>query len=239
MKIISVLLIAVCLFSCKSKPKQQADAPPAASTSNKQVEAKAAGQEPAHRDTMEFMAYIDGGDYSWLTAKKENEILKFVNDANEDRSLLRGDVVDIVWLQDTISIAGDDERAEPADWITTVKKIKNGKAAQFRKDYGKQLTYYSSEENNYTREYLNEIYQVVEYYLANSGNELIRQMVKHKEEIQYSIEQKKTEDKEYTVLGIGGKSDYHVTVAQWLYYDSENKKIFEYDLPADNLVEFR
>lgn len=84
----------------------------------------------------------------------------------------------------------------------------------------------------------NELYLIAEYYIANSKNELLRTIILNKEKVEYSVEQQQRNGKEYTVLGVGTVSEGSVTKAQWLYYDAENKILYEYDLPNDELVVF-
>ena len=116
--------------------------------------------------------------------------------------------------------------------------VVNDKVSVFRKNYGKEIYYNYSNAFNYTKEYLNELYLIAEYYIANSKNELLRTIILNKEKVEYSVEQQQRNGKEYTVLGVGTVSEGSVTKAQWLYYDAENKILYEYDLPNDELVVF-
>ncbi|SDD89331.1 hypothetical protein [Niabella drilacis] len=61
-----------------------------------------------------FTGYNDDGDYTQLSCRNGNDHYWFVNDKNEDRTLLRGDLVNVQWVEDTIYIAGDGERPELA-----------------------------------------------------------------------------------------------------------------------------
>lgn len=116
--------------------------------------------------------------------------------------------------------------------------VANDKVSIFWKNYGKEIYYNYSSAFNYTKEYLNELYLIAEYYIANSKNELLRTIILNKEKVEYSVEQQQRNGKEYTVLGVGTVSEGSVTKAQWLYYDAENKILYEYDLPNDELVVF-
>ncbi|WP_235992210.1 hypothetical protein [Taishania pollutisoli] len=187
----------------------------------------------------EFVSYNDNGDYMLLNAKKENQLYGFINDNNDDRSLLRGDVCEIQWKEDTIYIAGDGERPELADWVISIRKIKDGKSSAFRKTYKKELLYhYRSDETDYSESYLDELYLLVEYYIANSTNTLIRSAVENREQLEYSIEEQVKNNRSYTVFGIGSTSEHSFHPVQWLYYDNEKDLLYEYDLPADKLVKF-
>lgn len=186
-------------------------------------------------DNFEFICYDDNGDYMLLNAKKGNEIYNFFNDSNKERNLLRGDICKIHWEKDTIEIDGEKQIEH---WISNVKKIQDGNVAKFRKKYKKKLKYHWHEDNNYSQNYLDEIYLVAEYYIANSKNELIRQTIKDKNQIEYSIEKRTENNRDYDLLGIGYMFEHRFTVMQWIYIENVNYRIFEYDLPNEKLTEF-
>lgn len=190
-------------------------------------------------DTFEFESYNDQGDYMLLYTKAGKEPSLFINDRNEDRSLLRGDVCEIIWSKDTIYIAGDGDTPEIADWLLKIKKVKDGAVSRFRKKYGKSLKYHYTNEG-YSQEYLDHLYLSAEYYIANSKNKLIVSALKSSEQIEYSIEEREENGRHYDVLGIGRTSmERHFSIMQWIYIDVENHKIFEYDLGNEELVEFK
>lgn len=76
-----------------------------------------------YTDTVEFIAYNDDGDYQWLYVKKSKDTLILVNENNYDRSLLRGDEIEVQWKMDSIWIAGEGERLDFAEWLTSIKKL--------------------------------------------------------------------------------------------------------------------
>lgn len=116
------------------------------------------------------------------------------------------------------------------------KNSQDSKISKFRKNYGKEIYYNYSGDFNYTQSYLDELYLLVEYYIASSKNELLKSIISNKDKLEYSVEQQQRNNKEYTVLGIGTVTEGRVTKAQWLFYDAENKILYEYDLPNDELV---
>lgn len=118
------------------------------------------------------------------------------------------------------------------------KSSQDSKVANFRKNYGKEIYYHYSGDFNYTLAFLDELYVIAEYYIANSKNELLKNIIDSKDRLEYSVEQQQRNGKEYTVLGIGTVTEGRVTKAQWLFYDAENKILYEYDLPNDELVVF-
>ncbi len=118
------------------------------------------------------------------------------------------------------------------------KNSQDSKVSNFRKNYGKEIYYNYSGDFNYTQSYLDELYLIAEYYIANSKNELLKNIIENKDRLEYSVEQQQRSNKEYTVLGIGTVTEGRVTKAQWLFYDAENKILYEYDLPNDELVVF-
>lgn len=197
-----------------------------------------AKKDSLKQDTIEFVSYNDDFDYSQLNGKKGKEEITFVNDKNNDRSFLRGDVIAIEWKNDSIYIAGDGETPQNAQWIVSAKKIKDGNVSKFRKDYGKQLKYLLSKENQLSESYLDHLYQLAEYYIANSKKDLVKLSVKNKEDLAYSIEKQTKDNIEYYVLGIYTESEHKMNTFQWIYIDPENDKIYEYDLPNDRLRHF-
>ena len=195
---------------------------------------------PFHTDTLTFIEYNDDGDYFYLYAENDKELFGFINDKNEDRSYLRGDIIEVNWKKDSIYIAGDGEAAYIADWVVSTKKLKDGKSSNFRKTYKKQLKYNWSKENNYTESFRDQLYQLVEYYIANSQNELIKSAVANKEQLEYSIEEQKRDGKEYTMIGIATISEHKTNTIQWLFYEyTDARKLYEYDLQNDKLIEFK
>lgn len=118
------------------------------------------------------------------------------------------------------------------------KSSVDSKVTNFRKNYGKEIYYNYSGDFNYTQSYLDELYLIAEYYIANSKNALLKNIIENKDRLEYSVEQQQRNNKEYTVLGIGTVTEGRVTKAQWLFYDAENKILYEYDLPNDELIVF-
>jgi len=187
---------------------------------------------------MEFVDYNDDGDYFSLSAKKKDKMFSFINDGNSDRSLLRGDLIEINWKKDSISIAGDGETKVQAERIVSVKKLKDGHVSLFRKNYPTALKYTWPQEEQYSKSYLDKLYTLTEYYIANSGNTLLKQQIKTKGELSYSIEKQRRQNKEYVLIGIATINDQHAETVQWLYFDNEEDLLYEYDLPQDRLVKF-
>ena len=174
-----------------------------------------------------------------LNAKKGNDIYGFINDKNGDRSYLKGDLIEIKWKKDTIYIAGDGETPEIAEWIISTKKIIDGNVSIFRKTYKKQLKFNWSKENNYSPSYLDKLYLLVEDFIVNSKVETIKLSIKNKDQLEYSIEQQSRNGKEYTVLGISYIFEHKLNTLKWLYYENENQRLYEYDLPNDKLIELK
>ena len=197
-----------------------------------------AAKDSIKKDTIEFISYNDDFDYSQLNGKKGKENIDFINDNNNDRSFLRGDLIAIEWKNDSIYIAGDGETPQNAQWIVSAKKIKDGNVSKFRKEYGKEIKYHFSNEDQLSGSYLDHLYILAEYYIANSNRDLIKLTIKNKQDLAYSVEKRSREDKHYYVLGIYTESDHKINTFQWLYIDPETDKIYEYDLPNDRLIYF-
>lgn len=237
MKKTALLSVLAFCFSCNSgaenkNPKDIAD------PETEKIQQIVTEKDSLQRDTIDFVSYNDDFDYAQLNGKKEKEEVSYINDQNNDRSFLRGDLIAIEWKNDSIYIAGDGETPQNAQWIVSAKKIKDGNVSKFRKEYGKQIKYYHSKEDEISGSYLDHLYKLAEYYIANSNKDLIRLHLKNKEELAYSIEKRNKNDKEYYVLGIYTESKHKINTFQWLYIDPETDKIFEYDLPNNRLIYF-
>ncbi|KAA5538034.1 hypothetical protein [Paenimyroides baculatum] len=139
----------------------------------------------------------------------------------------------LVLLSSCCSSISDKNKKTAADSADVSKEV-----SDFRKNYGKEIYYNYSGEFNYSQKYLEELYLKVEYYVANSKNELLKNIIANKNRLEYSVEQQRRDEKEYTVLGIGTVTEGRITKAQWLFYDAENNILYEYDLPNDELVIF-
>ncbi|MDR6968160.1 hypothetical protein J2X31_002175 [Flavobacterium arsenatis] len=233
-KLIIFFLTVFALQSCKEKTQKSPKVKPQEKVEIQNKQPK----KEIFKGTFEFISYDDNYDYMLLNARKDKEIYGFVNDRNNDRTLLRGDICEIQWEKDTIYIAGDGDTPEIADWLVSIKKIKDGNVSKFRKEYKKQIKYHWHEDN-YAQNYLDEIYLLAEYYIANSKNKLISNAVQNKENIEYSVEKRTENNRDYDALGIGFMSEYRFAVMQWVYIERENKKIFELDVTNDELVEFK
>ncbi|WP_316847087.1 hypothetical protein [Pedobacter psychrodurus] len=233
-----ILLVCSCV-SCHSNSERK-NRPIVSKTVEKSVPSTKINKvEPVSNGTMEFVSYNDDGDYFLLNAKQKEQTFSFINDSNDDRSLLRGDIIDIAWKKDSIYIAGDGETRVEAERIISVKKIKDGNVSRFRKDYPQPLKYTWPQEEHYTKSYLDKLYILTEYYIANSSNALLKQQIKKKGEISYSIEMQTREGKEYILLSIAAVTAEHAEAIQWLYIDNDTDLIYEYDLPQDRLVKFK
>lgn len=204
----------------------------------KEIQQIAVEKDSLQRDTIEFVSYNDDFDYSQLNGKKGKEDINYINDQNNDRSFLRGDVIAIEYKNHSIYIAGDGETPQNAEWIVSAKKIKDGKVSKFRKEYNLPIKYHYSKENEISSSYLDHLYKLAEYYIANSKKDLIKISLKNKEQLGYSVEKQKKDEKEYYVLGIYVEFEHKVSPFQWLYIDPETDRIYEYDLPNDKLIEF-
>ena len=241
-KLIPLLILAFVLLSCENKTDKQKSTPTQKSAKTDTISIS----ENLHKDkntkvfkdTFVFEDYNDNGDYMLLNAKKGKNFYGFINDNNDNRSLLRGDICEIQWKKDTIYIAGDGETPEIADWLVSIQKIKDGNVSKFRKEYKKEIKYHWFEENNYAQNYLDELYLLAEYYIANSINKLIKSAIQNKDQLEYSIEKRTENNRDYEVFGIGYTFEQRFTTMQWIYIDKETKQIYEYDLPNEKLVAF-
>lgn len=89
---------------------------------------------------------------------------------------------------------------------------------RLEKDIKKLLKYNWSEESKNSQSYLDKLYLIVEYYIANSQNEELKSCVASKQQLEYSIEEQIKDKKEYTVVGIAFVFEHRVNTIQCLYY---------------------
>lgn len=235
---LTLLLFVFVMVSCRPKDKVQSNpvVKPAdqADTSHN----KLSNTNSIQHDRLEFPRYDDDGDYFQLMAKKGNELFVFLNEQSDDRSLLRGDTIDISWKVDTIEIPGDGGSKMAADKIVSLAKVANGNVSKFRSTYKYPLHYTWAKDEHYSQSYLDKVYQHVEYYLANTNNLLIGDCIKKRRKLSYSIEQQHRDEQEYTMIGISTTSEHHVNIIQWLYLNAAENSCYEYDLAADSLIKF-
>lgn len=233
-KIVAFSLLIYCI-SCSPGPEKNKDKK---TVRKKEIQQIAVEKDPLQRDTIEFVSYNDDFDYSQLNGKKGKEEISYINDQNNDRSFLRGDLIAIEYKNDSIYIAGDGGTPQNAEWIVSAKKIKDGKVSKFRKEYDQPIKYHYSKENEISSTYLDHLYKLAEYYIVNSKKDLIKLFVKNRNALAYSVEKQTKENKEYYVLGIYTESEHKINTFQWLYIDPETDTIYEYDLPNDKLIKF-
>lgn len=235
MKSATVFLFLAFSVSCTpTEPKNKPTDKPEYQTVRQIITKK----DPIYHDTIEFVSYNDDFDYSQLNGKKGKEEISFVNDKNNDRSFLRGDIIALEWKHDSIYIAGDGDTPQNAEWIVSAKKIKDGNVSKFRKEYGKPLKFLYSKEDEISDSYLEHLYAFAEYYIANSEKNLVKLSINNKDELAYSIEKRNRDNKEYYVLGVYTEFEHKTNTFQWLYIDPETDKIYEYDLTNDKLIYF-
>ena len=194
-----------------------------------------------YSDTFEYFDYDDEGDDFSIDAKKNGKIFPLIDNEFNDKNYARGDLCQIEWKIDTMRPAGDETQLWIQYYANKITKIKDGAVSVFRKKYTKPLRYTYSEEN-YTSHTLDDIYRMVEYYLANSKQENVKHFINDPyAELTYSIEERKWDGQTYIVIGIGNESVNEEGIAtkftfQWLYIS--DCIIYEYDLPNDKLVKF-
>ena len=194
--------------------------------------------EEVYDDTVEFINFDGNGDYALFTVQKNKKLISFYTDLADAKTFKRGDILDVAWKMDTIYEAGEGEKLEFAEWLVNAKKVKDGNVSLFRKKHSKPIKYYSEKED-FTADFKDYLYEQVEFYLANSNNELVKSAIKDpKADLSYSIEEKDRDGRSYILLGISNDFEHHTNIIQWLYLDNENRKLYEYDLPNDKLVQF-
>ena len=198
---------------------------------------KSEDPKPVQHSLMDFVAYEDDGDYFQFIAKKGDSVLNFINSEVTARDLNRGDLIQVSWKKGSITVAGDGDAEVPADLLVAVDKVRDGAVSKFRKSYGKKINHNWAPEESYSDGYKDKIYRIVEYYLATTQNELLKHHIRKQEPISYSIEEQNRGGRAYTMIGISGGQN-QASPVQWLYIDSENYRLYEYDLANDELVAY-
>lgn len=192
-------------------------------------------------DELIFNIYNDNGDYAIVDFIKNNAKLDlYYNTEQFDFDSLqfnKGDVMQVTWKMDSVWIAGEGDKLEMAEWLVNIKKIKDGKVSLFKKNYKKELNIIYEKE--FTKDGMDYIYKTIQYYLANTNNELVKTNLNNKNaNLVFMIESDFERNKEfYTHIGIATSHENHTQVFQWLFL-SEDEKLFEYDLPNDMLIKF-
>ncbi|AQX84726.1 hypothetical protein ATB97_02895 [Elizabethkingia bruuniana] len=234
--LVAALLIVSCKKNEGSVPSETAKPDSSAvmaSDSIKVDHPKSTGQ----MITADFYGYEEIGDYLYLLIKDNGKTESFVAQA-VDKDLNRGDLVEVKWKKGHIEIAGDNDRKEDRKMLVSVKKIKDGALSLFKQRYTKPVKYTFGQDLDLSNEERDDIYNNVQYYLANTRNKLLLLHLKNNEELTYSIEERNEQGKDYIVLGLGIEFENRFSVAQWLYIDQRNGDLYEYDLPNDKLVPF-
>ena len=134
--------------------------------------------------------------------------------------------------QESASQSSSETNAAATEAVEAVEPTENIDASAEQ-----ELTYHWSDDS-YSQAHLDSLYILAKFYIAHSESDLIKAAVKQNEQLEYSIEQQTYKDKTYDVLGIGHTSENRFTVMQWIYIDTNTRKIYEYDLPNDQLLEF-
>lgn len=187
-------------------------------------------------DTVTFVQYNDDGDYFFMLVQKNNSSYPLIYDWENSGAydFHRGDVLQVTWKNDTITIAGDNESREVAAKALTARKIKDGAVSKFRKQHPNPLKYTYTED--LTDSFRDKLYLLTEYYIANSKDPLVALMAKNpKAAIQYSIEKQQRDSKEYYAIGISNGTSENKAIFHWLYIDPEEMTLYDYDLPNDKL----
>ncbi|MEO6177186.1 MAG: hypothetical protein ABIP27_18680 [Flavobacterium circumlabens] len=193
-----------------------------------------------YTDEVEYVDYDANGDYALFTIKKGNEVVALQTNFEGSDQFSRGDILKITWKMDSTYIAGEGEKLDFTEWLINAEKVKDGSVSLFRKKYNKPLKYSWAEKEEYSKDFKDYLYTLVEYYLANSKKELVKAHLQNTDtEFVFSIEDRQKDGRAYTVLGIANELENHTSMIQWLYLDSETRKLYEYDLPNDKLIEFK
>lgn len=202
-----------------------------------------------YTDTVVFEQYMDYGDFDRFHVMARGKNLYPINNG-DDRSLNRGDIAILEWGVDSIWIPEAPNDKWLSEYSKNIRKIKDGKLSLYKKKYPQPISYHYDDDINdkYTKEDFSEIYDLVQYYLANTKNSLAISDIESQSDslkIQYSIEEQERVENgnkvTYTVIGLSVYFEYHDSIFQWLYLKQNDygyRDIYEYDLPNDTLILF-
>ncbi|WP_166925132.1 hypothetical protein [Flavobacterium poyangense] len=251
----TLVLVALLLFSCKNEKTTPSETALKTNTNKEKQVATPSQQEnfssairpgeqlnkgKEYSDEVEYVEYDDNGDYNLFTIKKGKETVALHTNFEGADKFLRGDILEITWKIDSTYSAGDGEKLDFTAWLIKSKKIKDGSVSLFKKKHKKPIKYYWAEEQEYSTSFKDYLYTLVEYYLANSKKELVKVNLQNPDaNLVYSIESGDKDGRSYTILGISNEFENHTSIIQWLYLDTETRKLYEYDLPNDQLIEFK
>lgn len=130
------------------------------------------------------------------------------------------------------------KNTENQTYKTDTLKQKDGAVLTFKK-YDKPLVKMMRDQTNYSDAYKNRIKKIVEYYLANNNQSLIRfQMQKPDSQLGFSMEENDWENVNYTQVGVFNKVGSNASTLQWLFYEPKSQKLYEFDLNKKKLAEF-
>ena len=228
------------LAACRSKPPKAAERSKSLidSNSGQTTHRPSSGTIANQSANLNFIEYLDDGDYFQLLAEKNKDTFVFINDIDSGRALLRGDHIQVKYKDSTLTVAGDNDSPMPASILVSIKKTGDGPVSLFRKGYGKKLKYTWPADKEYSSSYLDKIYLITEYYLSKTKNPLLQMAIRNRQELTYSIEPHERNHQHYTMIGIAPVGPNGSLVVQWLYIAEDTNRLYEYDLPEDKLLPF-
>ncbi|MFB9080557.1 hypothetical protein ACFFLS_20700 [Flavobacterium procerum] len=253
MKFFYVPVLLLLLASCNQKEKNDSAAnrdsikiKPASKPTVVQSKFKSAlkpGEDleihKIYSDVVEFVDYNTDFDYYFIDVKKNGELIG-LNTNSDDIAFNRGDILEVKWKIDSIFIAGDGGTLEFTEWLVDAKKIKDGNVTLFKKKHPKPIKIYEGENDSLSDSYKSYIYTIIEYYLANTDNEVLKENLKDPIiNLIYWIEDGEKNGRSYTVIKISDDLENHSNIIQSLYFDNESRKLYEYDSSNDKLIEFK
>lgn len=193
------------------------------------------------KDTLIFKEYNDDGDIALFFVQEGKKSWPMVFKAKKEPSkdLLRGDIIEVLWKVEEIkNIDGD--LMENNQVLLDYSKLKDGKVHALRRTYPNLLKYVKYPDLQLTDAFLAYLSAYLEYYLAYSNQPLIKEILKEKDQAKmiYQIDEITFEGRPYMVIGLGTDNDNKQNILEWLYVDNENRKLYEYDIINQRLIEF-
>lgn len=193
------------------------------------------------KDTLIFKEYNDDGDIALFYVQEGNKSWPMVFKAKNEPStdLLRGDIVEVVWKKEKLRNM-DNDLMDINQVLLDYSKLKDGKVHALRRNHPNLLQYDKSSELKLTDSYLAYLTAYLEYYIAYSTQPLIKEILKEKgqAEMIYQVNEITFKNRPYMVISLETNHENKQSVIQWLYIDNENRKLYEYDIFNEKLIEF-
>jgi hypothetical protein len=153
-----------------------------------------------YTDTLAYVAYNDNGDDELFICVKDKDTVALIFNNGKGPALNNGDRILLQWDMDIYTPAGDPEFPYPKEYVVDYRIIQPGKVTLLKKSHALLEGHYDDKEVSDNGQA--EIDAAVWYYVANTTDTAIRNLVDiERKALQYTIE-KKEENSDPSVRNI-------------------------------------